>query len=129
MDFFNSQSPDKPISLSSREAYDFLQKGAVIYDIREDNELDYRVFDVPEVYTDVQKIDKNKPVIIADEVGLKGYEIANNLIKSGYVDVAYLAGGVVDWDNSNMPLRKDTNYEWYGSCACQLRTQKTVISP
>jgi rhodanese-related sulfurtransferase len=127
MGFFNNQAPNKPVSLSSEEAYDYLQKGAVMFDIRADYELVYRGFNVPEVYTDKQKIDKTKPVIVADEVGLKSSEIAKSLIESGYADVAYLAGGVVDWDKSDLPLNKNTDYEWYGACACRLKTQKPTI--
>jgi len=124
MGFFYDQASSKPVSLSSREAYDYLQKGAIMLDIRPDYELAYRVFNVPEVYTDEQKIAKDKPIIVADEVGLKSREIAKNLIQSGYKDVAYLAGGVIDWDKSNMPLNKDGDYEHYGGCACKLRTKK-----
>ena len=98
-------------------------------DIRPEYETNYRVFDVHNVYwlpysaykEKFHEIPKEKPLIIADNVGLKGPEVARFLHDQGYPRVAYLGGGVVAWDHSGLPLRKDLGYELKGGCACKLR--------
>ena len=70
------------------------------------------------------KIPKDKPVILADNVGVAGKEIALFLLEQGYTQVACLNGGIIDWTRDNMPLKTDRSYILTGQCACQLRPKK-----
>lgn len=124
----------KPGALSPKEAFACLQEGAAIVDIRPEYETNYRVFDVPDVYVlpyssykeKFQEIPKEKPLIVADSVGLKCSEVAQFLHDQGYPCVAYLAGGVVSWDHSGLPLSKDLGYELKGGCACKIRPKNLI---
>jgi rhodanese-related sulfurtransferase len=134
---FNYQGKQEgtPIPLSPREAFEYMQADAVIIDIRPEYETSFRVFDVPKVYylpynsfrDEFQIIPRDTLLIVADSVGNKSAEAARYLIEQGYPQVAYLAGGVVEWDRAGLPLSKDIDYEMIGGCACKLHPQKVRI--
>jgi rhodanese-related sulfurtransferase len=130
------------ISLSPREAYEYLKDGAAIVDIRPEYETSFRVFDVPEViylpysiYRDeFYLIPKETPLIIADSVGNQCKTVAAYLMEQGYSQVACMTGGIVEWDRAGLPLKKDGDYEMVGGCACRLQPQKpraagSAVSP
>lgn len=120
-----------PIPLSPREAFKYLQENAAILDIRPEYEICYRTFDVPQViylsynsYRDnYHIIPKDMPIIVADIVGIRCAEVARFLMTQGYGQVAYIAGGIVEWDHDGLPLLKDIDYELVGGCACRLHPQ------
>lgn len=120
------------LSLSPREAFEYLQSGAAILDIRPEYETSFRIFDVSIVYylpctscrEELSLIPKDVPIIIADSVGTKSIEMMHYLKENGYTQVAYLAGGIVEWDRAGLPLNKDVDYEMVGGCACRLQPQK-----
>ncbi len=127
-----NQSEGTLIHLSPREALTYLQNGAAILDIRPAYETNYRNFDVPTVYLlpfavyrdKFQEIPKDKPLIIADSVGIKSPEVARLLLNQGYPHVACLGGGVVAWAQDGFPLIRDADYELVGACACMLKPKK-----
>jgi rhodanese-related sulfurtransferase len=128
----NDNSSRKPVALSPCEAFDFMQSGAAIIDIRPEYETNYRMIDSDSVYLisyDSYKerfadIPKDTPLIIVDNVGLKSPEVAGFLLEQGFGRVAYVVGGILDWEHSGLPLLKDFDYELRGSCACMLRVKK-----
>ena len=130
-----SQLVGAPVPLSPQEAFAHLQNNAALLDIRPEYETDFRVFDVPNVfylpyrsYRDkFDLIPKNIPLIIADSVGNKSTVVARYLLEKGYLQVAYLAGGVVAWDRDGLPLTKDKNYAMVGGCACRLKPQNAQM--
>lgn len=130
MDLFFSK-----LSLSPREAFEYLQNGAAILDIRPEYETSFRIFDVSKVYylpynlyrDELSLIPKDVPLIIADSVGTKCIEAANYLMEHGYTQIACLAGGIVEWDRTGLPLSRDVDYEMVGGCACRLQPQKPRI--
>ena len=119
------------IHLSSKEAYHECQQGALLLDIREDYDTDYKKFDVPEVryfpyhnfdeFTD--RLPKNRPLIVAASTSLRSKEIVEKLIALGFYTIANLNGGMVDWEREGMPILVDKNAELHGQCACRLRTK------
>lgn len=121
----------KLISLSPREAFAYLQGKAAIVDIRPDYEINYRVFDVPNIFylpyssyrEDYSFLPKDIFLIVADSAGNRSKEVACFLLAQGYSQVACLAGGVIEWDRSRMPLIKDMDYELVGGCACRLHSK------
>jgi rhodanese-related sulfurtransferase len=126
--FFDS--PDEaPAYLSPRRALEYLRQGAVLLDIRESHETNYRAFDVPSailmpysVFRERQgEVPRDVPLVVADAVGLRGKEVAKFLLENGYPEVAWIVGGVVDWVREGLPIKTDRNYELRGQCGCKLR--------
>lgn len=122
-------------SLSPREVhYNVLNNSAIIVDIRADYETNYRILDFSNViylpyesYKDNYSIvPKDSAIIIVDNVGLKSPEVAKFLISKGYSNVAYVAGGIIEWDHADLPLKKDVEYELNANCACGIRPKKKV---
>lgn len=119
----------KPIPISAKEAFIYIQKGALILDIRKDYETNYRVIDFPEIiylsydsYKDkYNSVTKERDIVIVDNVGLVSPEVGRFLISKGYNSVFYIGGGIIDWDDAGLPLKKDLDYELNGGCACQVR--------
>ena len=118
-----------PVPLSPREAFVYLKDNAAIVDIRPEYEINYRVFDVSKIFylpydsyrDNFYIIPKDLFLIIADSVGIRSAEVARFLFLNGYSKVAYLAGGIVEWDRDGLPLIKDLDYELTGGCACRLQ--------
>lgn len=120
------------VPLTPREVFEYVSDGAVILDIRPEYETDFRVFDVPKVFylpydsykDEFHKIPRDVFIIVADSVGNRSAEVVRHLLGQGYCRVAYLAGGIVAWDRTGLPLSKDTDYGMSGGCACRLKPQK-----
>ena len=118
------------LNLTATEAYsEAIENHAVIVDVREDRLTGYKCFDVPQViympkstlaelYRDLPV---DKPLIIADSVGLRSHEAMEFLLEMGFTNIANLAGGIVEWEHDGLPLKKDITEQLDGSCACQLR--------
>lgn len=120
------------ICLSPKQAYEFLIHGAVLVDIRDDYETEFRQFDVPDViYITVKNfkeeypaLPKDKPLILADNAGTFSKELVMFLIENDYTNAAALIGGVLEWMNDGMPMVVDRDYELNGQCSCKLKTRK-----
>lgn len=122
----------KPNKLTPREALEKLQEGALLVDIRPEYETNYRVIDVPYVYLmeystyreTFNNISKDISLIIVDSVGLQSSQVAQFILDKGYIEVAYITGGIIAWKQCGLPLTKDLDYQLNGGCACMLRTKK-----
>jgi len=126
--------PEGPvISLPPREAMEFLSQDAILVDLREEYEINYRIFDVPRVlYVPMTAfeeqyavIPKDRPVILADNVGVTTKKLAAFLLEKGYVHVASLLGGVLGWAEDRMPIKIDRGFELVGQCVCKLRPRNS----
>jgi rhodanese-related sulfurtransferase len=134
---FFSSSDDLPAQVTPRRALEYLRNGAVLLDIRESPETNYRVFDVPSaiflphsVFRERQgEVPRDVPILVADAVGVHGREIARFLRENGCPDVAWMVGGVVDWVREGLPVRRDPNYELRGQCGCKLRPRNSKDRP
>ena len=113
------------ICLSPKQAYDFLMRDAVLVDLREDYETDFRRFDVPNViYITVKDfkdeytaLPKGKPLILADNAGTFSKELVFFLMENGFSNSASLIGGVLEWLNDGMPMAVNRDYELNGQCS------------
>lgn len=122
---------DGILNLSPREAADCLSRGAVLVDLREAYETNYRLFDVDETLhvpwtrfaASYRELPRDRPLILADAAGIYCREAAGILVAAGYTNIAKLSGGMIDWDAAGLPLRKDRAYEFSGQCACKLKTR------
>ncbi|MRR08515.1 rhodanese-like domain-containing protein [bacterium] len=115
--------------ISGRDALDAARGGALLVDLRPAIESDYKKFDVPEVrymtsedfVEQVAEIPRDRPVIVADSVGLRSRDAVKQLLALGFTNVANLNGGILDWEHDGMPIKVDQNKQLSGSCTCRLK--------
>ncbi len=121
------------LHVSPREAFELCRKGAVIVDVREEYLNNFKNFDVPEILFFpisrlVQKLSEllqDKYLIFADTVGLRSNEALVLLKDKGYVKIANMAGGIVDWERDRLPLKTNVEERLSGSCMCQLKPRES----
>jgi len=119
-------------NLTPRDAYQFCQSGITLVDVREDYMGHYKLFDVPDVFylpasklrESYENIPANKPLIFADATGLRSKEAVKFLVEKGFALVANLSGGIVEWEQSGLPLQVNKNERLSGSCFCQLKQRE-----
>lgn len=117
------------VHLSGREALEAAHQGALFVDLRLPIETDYKKYDVPEVLymaeeeleSRVSEIPRDRPVIVADSVGLRSKKAVEFLRNKGYTNVANLNGGILDWEHDGLPLIVDLDKQLSGSCTCRLK--------
>lgn len=115
--------------LSGSEALETANNGGLFIDLRDSIESDYKKFDVPEVLyipageleARLPEIPRDRPVIVADSVGLRSKEAVKLLASKGWENVANLNGGILDWEHDGLPLKVDDSKKLSGSCTCRLR--------
>ena len=118
--------------LSPAEALTAIERGAVVVDIRESFEVDMKAFGVGAVIylaasrlrDAFEQLPRDKPLILADCVGLHSKPAVAFLQEHGFADVANLNGGIADWESAGMPMLADPDQQWTGSCACRLKPRK-----
>ena len=107
----------------------FLQRGAILVDLREEVETDIKSFAVePVVYLSHEQFDENwqslpleKPLILADSVGIWSKKAVAKLQSMGYAQVASLAGGFNEWDKDGFPVKEGTCRPLNGPCLCMIK--------
>lgn len=118
------------LNLTPRDAYYEAKTGkALLVDVREVALTGYKRFDVPRViYLPLSELEKRLdilpvdfPLIIADSTGLRSHEAMEILKSIGFMHIANLAGGIVEWERDGLPLIIDNKERLDGSCMCQLR--------
>ncbi|HSN49831.1 MAG TPA: rhodanese-like domain-containing protein [Bacteroidales bacterium] len=111
------------------EVPELLGKGAMIVDIRNDIETMMRAFGVEEVYylpfTELEEryssLPVDRPLIVADAVGLNSKKAVAFLKSKGYAFTAGLAGGIADWEKDGFPMKPDRYQTLDGPCLCMTR--------
>jgi rhodanese-related sulfurtransferase len=120
------------IHLSPKEALAALEQGALLVDVREDYLVSMKGFDVREVrclpfsrfQADFEQLPRNRPLILADAVGMYSREAAAILLEHGFPEVASLNGGISSWEDEHLPLQVDPANLLQGGCACQLKPRR-----
>ena len=124
------------LNVSPREAFELCGKGAIIVDVREEYLNNFKNFDVPEIMffpisTLVHKLSElpqDKYLIFADTVGLRSKEAVVLLKDKGFIKIANMAGGIVDWERDGLPLKTNIEERLSGSCMCQLKPRESNSS-
>lgn len=119
------------LNLAPEEAQSWLSRGAMLVDLREAYETNFRVFDVEEALylpwtrfaSSYRVLPRDRPLVLADAAGIYCREAARMLAEAGYTNIAKLSGGMIDWDAAGLPVRKDIDYELQGQCACKMKTR------
>jgi len=109
-----------------------LQRGAVLVDLREELETDIKSFGVePVICMPHDRFDEKwktlpleKPLILADSVGIWSKKAAATLHAGGYVEVASLAGGFNEWDKAGFPVKTGKCQVLDGPCLCMIKPQE-----
>src|SRR5690606_38133059 len=55
----------------------------------------------------VKDYDKNTPIIVYCSIGYRSEQIAEKLVKAGFVEVYNLQGGIFNWINQGYPVENN----------------------
>ncbi len=117
------------LHLSPKETYALCQKGAILVDVRDPYLSNFKSFGVDKVLYlpagNLEKEYKNLPhdghLIFADSAGIHTKEAVIFLKDRGFMNIANMAGGFIEWERDGLPVKTDTNERLSGSCMCQLK--------
>ena len=120
------------IHFSPKEVFEECKNGAILVDLRRENEIKYKSFDVNEIIyaspTFIKEkfndLPKDRALIFADNAGLRSREIVEFLQEKGFKNIANLAGGMFEWDRDNIPIILNNKERLSGSCLCVMRKTK-----
>ena len=119
-------------NVSPREAYHLCKMGALLLDLRRAYMTVFKVPEVPhlrllpfgQLKDELHGLDKEAVILCIDSVGLNSHEAWVILNEAGFTRIANVAGGIVQWERDNFPMKIDYSEMLTGSCACQLRARK-----
>ena len=123
------------INFTPREAYqEATENHTVIVDVREQGLTGYKQFDVrnvislpnSQIHERFTELPSDKPLILADSVGLRSKEAILFLMTQGFENIANLAGGLVEWERDGLPIKLDNKERLDGSCMCQLKPRNRL---
>jgi rhodanese-related sulfurtransferase len=106
-------------------ALGMLEKGALLVDVREADEVAEASFDVPEVmlipYSEFEErfgeIPVDREVVVACNVGERSLMATYFLMNHGYEKVANMQFGIVRWAEKGFPMRGELKRKT-GGCCC-----------
>lgn len=118
--------------LSPREAFQVLGQGAVLLDLRSDELMEMKAFEVPAtihvVHRDLAShcasLPLDRPLILADSSGVFTKAAAQFLLEHGFPQVACLNGGMLAWDQEGLPVVTDPGAILHGECACVMKSRR-----
>ena len=116
-------------NMSAREAFNAIQNGAMLIDIREEYHTNMKTFQVANYIilplsifdANITKLPKDNLLIIADASGLHSKIAVEKLLQNGFTKVANLAGGIIDWERDGFPVTKDPSQQLSGQCPCMIK--------
>jgi hydroxyacylglutathione hydrolase len=111
------------------EAIPLIQQGAVLIDMREEVETDIKSFNLDYViYLPHDRFEEkweslplDKPLILADSVGIWSKNAVITLKSKGFTDIASLAGGFNEWDKDGFPVKSGRCQPLNGPCLCMIK--------
>lgn len=119
--------------LSPQEALQELQQGALLVDLRSEELVEMKAFRVPELVIlphrtlteHAAELPKDRLLVLADSSGVYIKGAAASLQSLGFERIACLNGGMLAWDQADMPLATDPDALLHGECACVMRSRKS----
>ena len=95
------------------QAYERIQHGAILIDIREKEEVETVSFDMKqqmlipqsEIILRLREIPRDREVIIGCNSGTRSYHITRFLTEQNFENVYNLLGGITKWIELNLPVR------------------------
>jgi hypothetical protein len=70
------------------------------------------------------ELPQDRYLIFADTVGLRSKDAVVLLKDKGYIRIANMAGGIVDWERDRLPIKINAEERLSGSCMCQLKPRE-----
>ncbi|MFN7958168.1 MAG: rhodanese-like domain-containing protein [Holophagaceae bacterium] len=118
--------------LSPRETWHALEQGAVLLDLRSDELMEMKAFQVPaqihvphrDLEAHCGSLPPGRPLVLADSSGVFTKAAAHFLLEHGFPQVACLNGGMLAWDQEGLPVVTDPEALLHGECACVMRSRK-----
>jgi rhodanese-related sulfurtransferase len=109
-----------------------LREGAILVDLRSEFETEIKAFGVENIcYLEHEDFDEkwsslplDKPLILADAVGIWSNKYAAVLHSKGYENVASLAGGIADWEKDGFSMKQGKYQPLNGPCPCMIRPKE-----
>lgn len=98
-----------PSIVSPQEAFERITAGAVLIDVREQDEWETmhvaasKLIPLGSVADRLAEIPRNRDIILICRSGRRSGEAQATLIERGYDRVANLAGGILAWDKAGLP--------------------------
>ncbi|MFO7873435.1 MAG: rhodanese-like domain-containing protein [Bacteroidales bacterium] len=125
---------DGIVTLTPREALKAINKGALFVDLRDTDFSDFKIPDIQDIFIlpldqlqeNLDKIPRDRHLILADSSGLKSKEAVRILKDNGFENTANMAGGFIEWERDGLPVREDLNERLSGACACQLKPRERL---
>ena len=119
-------------NVSPREALQLCQNGAVLLDVRHEELVAFKHFDVEncillpsfDIEEHLKELLPELYNVVADSVGIHSKEVCKLLLNMDFPHVANLAGGMVEWERDGMPVEVDVKERLSGSCTCQLKKRE-----
>ncbi len=120
------------LNITPKDAYkELISSESAILDVRQEEYLSYKRFDVPnvihivlsEIEQKMELIPRDIPIVVADSAGIRSKEAMLILIEKGFEYIANLVGGLVEWERDGLPLIINSNERLEGACICQMRTK------
>lgn len=123
--------------LTPREAMEAIREGAVLVDLRIEELIEMKAFPVPEsiaiphreLASQVERLPKDRLVILADASGVYVRPAAALLEARGFRQVVALNGGMLAWEDAGLPVNTDPDALLQGACPCRLRPRKPRTTP
>lgn len=118
------------LHLTGKQALVCLEKDALLVDLREDFEIAIKDFGIKgKLFCPFSEFDrlfaslpKNRPLILADCVGIHSKEAVKKLMEQGFTMVANLAGGIAEWERDGLPMNREAE-SMKGQCPCTMRSR------
>lgn len=104
----------------------WVQNGALLVDVREKDELETLVYDVPNIIniplSDFEnrygEIPKDKDVVMVCKTGQRSLRAAGFLVNHGYTHVVNMQHGIVRWVQKGFPTKGDATGITSDSSCC-----------
>jgi len=114
--------------IDPKEAKTRLDKGALLVDVREIEEVEEFACDVPESIImplsefkhRYQELPKDRELILACAGGGRSLHACMFLAQQGYANIANLYGGVFTWNSMGLPVKKEVVGAEKSVNACRL---------
>ncbi len=117
--------------VSPAKALAMIQKGALLVDVREPNEVSKKSFDVSnitliplrELKNRFQEIPVDRQVIIACHAGNRSLMATRFLMSNGYSKALNMQQGIVRWEKEGLPIKSEQKQK-SGSWLKQILSRK-----
>lgn len=103
-------SADLPAEVSVKQAYEMVQQGAFLLDVREPDEWNDThipnsvLIPLSELPQRLSEVPRDQEVVVVCRTGRRSAEGRDILLKAGFNKVTSLAGGLVAWSEAGYPV-------------------------